>query len=132
MAGAGGIIKNKEGIIVSKFAWGLGQSTSMQAEALALLQGINKAKANGILDVSIIGDSQSIIKVLVEDSLPADIRLARVISRIRILVKSLQTASFLHVLRENNKEVDLEANRAVPLPASFLLIEGSEEWDSIP
>jgi ribonuclease HI len=104
----------------------------MQAEALALLQGLKQAKSNGISDVSIIGDSQSIIKVLVEDSFPADIRLARVISRIRILVKSLWTASFLHVLRENNKEADLEAKRAVPLPAGFLLTEGSEEWDSIP
>ena len=121
LAGAGGIIKNKEGIIVSKFAWGLGQSTSMQAEALALLQGLKQEKDNGISDVSIIGDSQSIIKVLVEDSSPTDIRLARVISRIRILVKSFRTASFLHVLRENNKDADLEANRAVPLPAGFLL-----------
>jgi len=117
---------------VSKFAWGLGQSTSMQAEALALLQGLKQAKAIGIIEVSIIGDSQSIIKSLVEDSSPADIRLARVISRIKILVKSFQTASFLHALRENNKDVDLEANMAVPLPAGFLLTERSEEWDSIP
>jgi ribonuclease HI len=66
----------------------------MQAEALALLQGLKQAKAIGITEVSIIGDSQSIIKSLVEDSSPADIRLARVISRlarvisrIKILVK---------------------------------------------
>jgi ribonuclease HI len=64
LAGAGGIIKNKEGIIVSKFAWGLGQSTSMQAEALALLQGLKQSKAIGITDISIIGDSQSIITAL--------------------------------------------------------------------
>jgi hypothetical protein len=57
LAGAEGIIKNKEGIIVTKFAWGLGQSTSMQAEALALLQGVKQAKAIGITDVNIIGDS---------------------------------------------------------------------------
>ena len=104
----------------------------MQAEALALLQGLKKAKAIGLSDVSIIGDSQSLIKVLVEDSSPADIRLARVISRIRTLVKSFRTTTFLHVLRENNKAADLEANRAVPLPAGCLLADGIENWDSIP
>lgn len=88
LAGAGGVIKNKEDRIVTKFAWGLGQTISIQAEALALLQGLKQAKAYGNSDVNIIGDSQSIIKVLLEDSSPADIRLARVISRIRILVKS--------------------------------------------
>ena len=132
LAGAGGIIKNKEGITVAKFAWGLGHSTIMQAEALALLQGLKQAKAFGLSDISIIGDSQSIIKVLVEDSSPVDIRLARVISRTRNLVKSFRTASFLHVLRENNKAADLEANRAVSLPAGCLLADGIENWDPIP
>ena len=132
LAGAGGVIKNKEGRIVTKFAWGLGQSTSIQAEASALLQDLKQAKAFGLSDDNIIGDSQSIIKVLLEDSSPADLRLARVISRIRILVKSFQNANFIHVLRGNNKDADLEANRAVPLPAGSLLKDGIVEWDSIP
>ena len=95
----------------------------MQAKALALLQGLKQAKATGLSEVSIIGDSQAIIKVLVEDSSPVDIRLARVISRIRSLTKSFWTTTFLHVLRENNKATDLEANRAVPLPAGCLLAD---------
>ena len=99
---------------------------------MALLQGLKQAKVSGLSDVNIIGDSQSIIKVLLEVSSPTDLRLARVISRIIILVKSFQTANFLHVLRGNNKDVDLEANRAVPLPTGSLLKDRIEEWDSIP
>ena len=115
-----------------KYAWGLGHSTSIQAESLALLQGLKQAKATGISDLSVIGDSQSIIKVLVEDSSPTDLRLARAILRIRNMVKAFRTASFLHVLRENNKEADSEANKAVLLSEGSLLIDETEEWDSIP
>ena len=104
----------------------------MQPEALALLQGLKQAKAIGLSEVSIIRDSQAIIKVLVEDSSLADVRLARIISRIKTLMKSFRTTTFLHVLRENNKAVDLEANRAVPLPPGCLLADGIESWDSIP
>ena len=132
LAGAGGIIKNKEGITVANFAWGLEQSSSLQAEALALLQGLKQAKAMDLSEVSIIGDSQAIIKVLVEDSSLVDISLARIISRIRILMKSFWTTSLLYVLRENNKDFDIEANRAVPLSAGYLLADEIESWDSIP
>ena len=67
-----------------------------------------------------------------EDSSPADLRLARAILRIRNMVKSFRTASFLHVLRENNKDADSEANRAVSLSEGSLLVDETEEWDFIP
>ena len=56
-AGAGGVIKNIEGRIEHSFAWGLGHSTSIQAKALSLLQGLKKVKKVGIKEVIIIGDS---------------------------------------------------------------------------
>ena len=67
-----------------------------------------------------------------DNSAPTDFIFARVVTRIKTLVKTLQSVNFFHVLRENNKDVDLEANKAVLLSASTLLRDRDEEWDPIP
>lgn len=121
LASAGGVIKNMEGRIDHIFTWGLGHNTSIQAEALALFQGLKQAKDLGIKEVIIIGDSQSIIKTMVENSVPSDFRFARVVARIKTLVNSFQSIKFFHVLRENNKDADSEANKVVHLSTGSLL-----------
>jgi ribonuclease HI/exonuclease III len=131
-AGAGGVIKNPVGRIEHSFAWGLGHNTSIQAEALALFQGLKQVKDLGIKEVNVIGDSQSIIKVIVDNSAPKDFRLARLATRIKSLTKSFQSINFFHVLRENNKDADAEANKAALLSAGTLLRDRDEDWDPIP
>ena len=63
---------------------------------------------------------------------PSDLRLARLLSRIRVLINTFQNLEFLHVKRENNKEADAEANKAMFLPPGTLLRDGEEIWDPIP
>jgi len=53
-------------------------------------------------------------------------------TRIKKLASSFQKLSFFHVLRNNNKEVDAEANRVSLLPAGTLLWDAKENWDPIP
>ena len=91
-----------------------------------------QAKNLGIKDLVVVGDSQSIIQCLVNGVDPKDIRFARLIKRITAISKTLQKVTFFHVLRNNNKEVDLEANKAALLPAGSLLNNGHEEWAPIP
>ena len=79
-----------------------------------------------------VGDSQSIIKCLVNGVEPKDISFARLIKRITAIFKTLQKVTFFHVLRENNKDADLEANKAALLPAGSLLKNGHEDWTPIP
>ena len=131
-AGAGGVIKNNEGIVVHRFTQGLDHSTSIQAEALALLQGLMQVKNLGIKDLVVVGDSQSIIKCLVNGAEPKDINFSRLIKRINAISKTLQKVTFFHVLRENNKDADLEANKVALLPAGSLLQNGHEDWAPIP
>eukprot|EP00253_Pinus_taeda_P018975 PITA_18975 len=131
-SGAGGVIKNADGRIESRYAWGVGFNSSIQAEALALLQGLKMLTYLDIKDAIIFGDSQTIIKLMVDKTTPSDVRLARLISRIRILINTFQNLEFLHVKRENNKEADAEANKAVLLPPGTLLRDGEESWDFIP
>lgn len=82
---AGGVVKKADGGTVLRYAWGVGFNTSIQAEALALLQGLKQLKSLGINDAIVMGDSQSIIKIIVEISSPSDLRLSRLINRIRTL-----------------------------------------------
>ena len=68
------------------YAWGFGHNTNTQAEVLALLQGLKKIKKVGINEENVIGDSKSIIKIIVENFVPKDLRLARLVTRIKILL----------------------------------------------
>ena len=131
-ARAGGIVKNVEGVLIHNFAWGLGINSSIQAEALALLQGLKSLLNLEIKEVNVFGDSQVIIKIMATNSSPRDLRLARLISRIRTLGNLFKKFSYYHVLRENNKEADLEANKAVLISAGAIIRDEDETWDPIP
>lgn len=54
---AGGVIKSAEGITEASYAWGVGVNTSIQAQALALLQGLKVLKNLGIREAVVFGDS---------------------------------------------------------------------------
>ena len=99
---------------------------------MALLQGLKILQKTRIKEVKIIGDSQTLIKMLVENSRPKDLWLTRLMTRIKKLASSFQKLSFFHVLRNNNKEVDAEANRVALLLAVTLLWDEKENWDPIP
>ena len=110
----------------------MGFNSSIQTEVVALLQGLKLLISLGIKDAIIFGDSQSILMAMVVNSFPSDLRLSRLLSRIRFLTNTIQNLKFLHVKRENNKEVDAEANKVVLLPPGALLRDGDEGWDPIP
>lgn len=57
IVGVGGLIKNSEETPTHRYAWGLGHSSSMQAEAMALLQGIKLLKELGHKEENVFGDS---------------------------------------------------------------------------
>lgn len=114
-----------------RFAWGLGHTTSIQAEVMALFQGIKMLKTLGFTEAIVLGDSQVIINAMVSKTNLVDIWLARTISRIKGMIKSLKL-EFFHVLRNNNKEVDVEANKAAQLDAGTFLRDSEVSWDPIP
>lgn len=131
-SGAGGVVKKADGGIVLRYAWGVGYNTSIQAEALALLQGLKQLKSLGIQVASVFGDSQTIIKTMVDNASPSDLRLSRLIRRIRTLSNSFQCLNFYHIKRDNNKDADAEANKAVTLPLGVIVRDGVESRDPIP
>eukprot|EP00253_Pinus_taeda_P013310 PITA_13310 len=70
-AGVGGHIILPDNASPHTFAWGLGHTSSIQAEALALLQGVIFLKDMGIREANIFGDSQVIIRAVATISNPA-------------------------------------------------------------
>ena len=131
-AGVGGTIKSTEGISTHSFAWGLVINSSIQAEALALFQGLKLLLNLEIKEANIFGDSQVTIKIMVTNSSPRDLRLARLISIIKSLRKLFQNLKYFHILRDNNKESDLEANKAALLSVRAMIGDEDETWDPIP
>ena len=99
---------------------GLGITSSIQAEALALFQGLKILKVLNIRDVNDIGDSQVIINTMVTHCKKKELRLARLIQKILDLGDSFHNLSVYHVLRANN-EADNEAKKVALLMAGALL-----------
>ena len=69
---------------------------------------------------------------MVDNTYPSDIRLSRLIRRIRTLLKAFQSINFYHIKRDNNNEADVEANKAVTLPPGVINSNGVESRDPIP
>lgn len=98
---------------------------------MALFQGIKLLKELGLEEANVFGDSQVIISAVVNNSNPTDPQLARIITRIKGMAKSLNL-NYFHVLRNNNKEADIEANKAVHLDAGTILRDKEILWAPIP
>jgi len=92
-----------------------GKSSTNQAKAYALFQGLKLAKKQGIIDLKVVGDSKLLIKHTKILFYPKNIHLCAIISRIHLEIRSVDTISFLHVLRDNNREADRKASQAIRL-----------------
>jgi len=73
---------NPDGIRIHNFAWGLGITSSIRAEALALFQGLKLLKVLNIREATVFGDSQVIINAMVTHTKPMDLRLGETLPRI--------------------------------------------------
>ena len=85
------------------------------AKALALWQGLRIAKALGISELIVIGDSRIIIRALAEKLMPTHMALRHLIHKIVAQTSSFKKIDFYHVLRENNSNDDHEANKGTSL-----------------
>lgn len=130
--GAGGVVVNPFGEKIHSFSWGLGHSSSIQAEALALFQGLKILKDLNISEANVIGDSQIIINAMISNSPALDLKLARLISRIKGLENAFQKLNYYHVLRTHNKEADIATNKAALLSTWVKMKDEEESWGPIP
>ena len=94
------------------------------AETLALWQGLQIAKNQGITELTILGDSRIIIQAMTKNSILNQMHLKRLIHKIKVLALAFSKIKFFHVLRENNKDADQAANLGSSLSPREIKING--------
>ncbi len=112
-ARGGGILFESSGNNPITYEWGLEENSNNRAGAYGLLLGTTILKQRKMLNPIILGDSSIIIQAMVERSTPTNKALIQIIKRIRKKLINMGKVSFKHILRENNKIADIQANRAV-------------------
>ena len=107
-SGAGGVLRDSDGTILSGFSTFLGSMTNMEAEALALLEGMRVSAGFHWLHVEM--DSQVLVRMVTGNgSVPW--KLWSTISRIKTIALGRQV-TFTHTYREANAVADALANLA--------------------
>jgi ribonuclease HI len=107
----------------SRYHWNLGTDTNNKAEAYALLKGVQLAHSKGIRKLVVLGDSLTIIRLMVKGTNPKDPSLKQILDRTRLASKEIKT-TFFHILRGNNNEADKMANAAIGTNPDTLSIDG--------
>jgi len=132
MAGAGGLICNGNGDVLTEYEWGLGHASNNRAEAFALLQGLLQLQKLGISKAIIIGDSAIIIGLMISNRKSQNLSLQQIIERCHSLDQQMKGNLYYHVLRSLNKTVDKLANKAYSHPVGNLWCNGTDHYFFLP
>ena len=87
-AGSGGVIMCPEGNIEVEYYLNVGFDSNSMAEVYGLWQGIKQLKDKGVEEAIVCGDSGLIIHALNGASQSRNMRLDRMIKRVKSLIKS--------------------------------------------
>lgn len=91
----------------------IGHGTNNQAEYLALLMGIEKAKELQAEEVDCYLDSELVVKQLKREYKVKNPELAKIFVKIWNLTLEFKKITFTHVPRAENKEADSLVNQAI-------------------
>ncbi len=112
-AGAGALIKDSKGEIVEEISDYLGETTNNQAEYQALLRGLQKALQRKIKNLEVFLDSELVVKQIKGEYAVKHEGLIPYYNEVIQILKKFPSFKIAHVRRENNKEADKLANRAI-------------------
>ena len=120
-SGAGGVIYFPNGK-KEDFSWGLGLKTNNQTEVLSLLKACQLARKENPSEILVFGDSELLIKSLINKKGLKDPALNKQLARVNRLLKDFPSAQIFHILRESNTEADRLANTGCTLEKSMISI----------
>jgi len=120
-AGCGVIIADADGRTILEKARYLGKATNNVAEYTALIDGLREAVDLGAREVAVRTDSELVVRQLKGEYKVRDVKLKTLFAEAQRLSRGFAVLDLAHVERENNKEADRLANRAVD---SFLGVKG--------
>lgn len=122
-AASAAVLRSAEsGGVVATASKYLGRATNNQAEYVAVIIGLEKARALGARYVSVFLDSELVTKQLNGQYKVKNFDIARRFLEVKNLMCTFDRVTFTHVRREKNKEADalvnkvLDAHRSVSGP----------------
>jgi ribonuclease HI len=112
-AGYGVVIKDQSGNKIAALSKYLGRQTNNYAEYNGLLAALEYALHNGRKALKVISDSELLVKQIRGQYKVKSPALQELHGRAQELIRQLDWFSIQHVLREQNREADGLANRAM-------------------
>ncbi|KAK4382455.1 putative ribonuclease H protein [Sesamum angolense] len=116
ISGAGGIVRNEEGVAILAFYEFIGQATNMFSEVFGLYKALQLCNSRGINKIWIEVDAKNLIRLINCPSI-AHWSLQNMLKEIRITLKSMEYR-ISHIYREGNKAADYLANLACSTQSS--------------
>ncbi len=116
-AGSAAVLKSfehsKEGETIATASRYLGEATNNQAEYMALIIGLQKAKALGYEVVDVLMDSELIIKQMKGEYRVKNPDLSKLFLEVWNLRQGFSKVDFHHIPREKNTEADALVNQTI-------------------
>jgi ribonuclease HI len=119
-AGFGVHVADSEGAVVAELYGYLGRATNNVAEYQALLHALRWAAARGATHLALFTDSELVVRQIEGRYKVKHPDLRPLYEQARILLSRFADAPLAHVPREENREADRLANRALDERASKL------------
>lgn len=112
-AGAGAILRDPSGRVVSSRAIPLGRTTNNDAEYAGLIHGLEMAKEAGVRRLEVRSDSELLVRQMTGVYRIRAHHLLEAAARARELLAGFEEVGFAAIPREDNREADRLANRAM-------------------
>jgi len=112
-AGIGAVLYNEAKEKIAEISKYLGVATNNQAEYIALIEGLKKAKELKAKEVDVFMDSELVVKQLNREYKVKNKDLAPLFLQVYNLSLNFSKISFSHIYREANKVADALANEAM-------------------
>ena len=113
LAAIGAVIKDEQGRLVARISQPIGQATNNQAEYRAIIAALEKAVSLGASEVVLNSDSELVVKQINGRYRVKKPSLKPLYQKVKQLQSQLQDFSIAHIPRQQNREADRLANRAL-------------------
>jgi len=113
LAAIGAIIKGEQGRLIARISQCIGQATNNQAEYRAIIAALEEAVRFGAEEVDIMSDSELVVKQLNGQYRVKKASLRPLYQKVAQLIGSLAAFTITQIPREQNREADRLAKKAL-------------------
>ena len=121
LAGAGRVLFYSKGSKMNEYSWGIGKKTNNGVEWLALIKGLELARNVGIEELVIFGNSMMVIREARNLAKNRKNPTTKTYHILKYMINEFKAINFIHLLRANNYQANIIANKGVNLDCGTLV-----------